>query len=97
MLSYITTITVLNLGQYISRDTSILSKTIRQVQLLQDIVLDRYELIATWLIYRPISEMNIFDISPRDAFDELSQTHLRNFYEAVYNLKLALSSFIWFM
>ena len=44
--------------------------------------LDRYgQNIATWPIYGLMSEMNISDISPRDAFEELLQTHLRNFYK----------------
>jgi len=37
--------------------------------------------IATWPIYRPIAEMNISDISPRDTFEEFLQTHLRSFYK----------------
>ena len=34
---------------------------------------DMSRYIATWLIYWPISEMNISDISPCDAFEEFLQ------------------------
>ena len=70
--------------QYISRDTGILAeilvfylKRYDKCKILPDIILDRY--IATWPIYCPMSEMNISDISPRDAFEELLRTHLMSF------------------
>jgi len=37
--------------------------------------------IVTWPICQSISEMNISDISSRDAFDELLQTDLMSFYK----------------
>ena len=37
--------------------------------------------VTKWPIYLPISEMKIYDILPRDAFEELLQMHLRNFYK----------------
>ena len=50
-------------------------------KILPDIVLtDMVRYIATWPIFWPISEMNISDISPRDTFEKLLQTHLRSFF-----------------
>ena len=77
--------TVLNLGRYTGISIEIpvfYLKRYDKCTILPDIILDhmgRY--LATWPIYRPISEMNIFDISPRDAFEELLQIDLRSFYK----------------
>ena len=76
---------VLNIGQYTGISTEIrvfYSKRYDKCKILPDIVLDRMgRYIAAWLIYRPISEMKISDISSCDAFKELLQTHLRSFYK----------------
>jgi len=73
---------ILNLGWYTGISAEILvfySKRYDKCKILPDIVLGRY--ITTWPIRRLISEMNISDISPRDAFEEILYTHLRSLYK----------------
>ena len=74
---------VLNIGRY----TGILveiwvfyPKRYDKCKILSDIILDRYEPIYRHVaIYRSIFEMKISDISSRNAFEELLQTHLKIF------------------
>jgi len=80
-----TAFTALNIGRHtgISAERAVFyPKRYDKYKILSDTFwTDMSRYIATWLIYRPISEMKISDKSSCDIFEKILQMDLRSFYK----------------